>query len=267
MKKQLICSLRKDMIECIRKKKNLLFGSTLFLLCLTVFLATKIFPTLLNTLINKASYAISNIDIITSTLLAFFPENLKANMGVLSSDIIIFYGIVVVLSTYNLIVKEIKNGKWVFPLIVGYKPFVLIISKGIIYGVSSAFPCIIFYNLYYIIGNVYLISDYSIMVALINSLVLGLAMFVVVYITIMLSTIYRQSIMSVVTIIPFVAVAPDVFSLFEFGKYLPTHMFTFLYQTKNNYMELITPILITILLMIFLTKLASEKSLNIEAYR
>jgi len=144
---------------------------------------------------------------------------------------------------------------------------VLIISKGIVYGMGAAMPCIIFYNLYYILGNIYLIPDYSAMTALINSFVLGFAMFVIVYFTIMMSIIYKQSIMSVVTIIPFIAIAPDIFSLFGFGKFLPTHLLTFLYQTKNNYNELIIPVVVIMLITIFLTVSATKKSLEIEVSR
>ena len=267
MKNQIICSFQKDIMEYIRTKKTLLFSSTLFFLCAVVFLATKTFPTLISALISSTSHIASNSDTITSSLIAFFPENLKDNMGILSSDIIIFYGIVVILSTYNLIKKEIDSGKWIFPSSVGYKPFVLIISKGVVYGLGAAVPSVIFYNLYYVIGNVYLFPDYYITSALVNSLILGFAIFSIVYITITLSTICKQAIMSVVTIIPFIVIAPDVFSLFAFGKYLPTHILTYLYQSMNNYNELLAPMVMTFSIALFLSVLASKKALDIEVSR
>jgi hypothetical protein len=43
--------------------------------------------------------------------------------------------------------------------------------------------------------------------------------------------------MSAATMILFVSVAPDIFTLFSFGKYLPTHILTYLYQAENNHIE------------------------------
>ena len=267
MRKQMMCSLQKDVMEYVRNKKFLLFSSTIFFLCVFVLLATKMLPMLINTLINNAPYIVSDKDMLTSTMMSFFPEKLKANMGILSSDIIIFYGIVTILSTCNLIKNEIIKGMWIFPLSVGYKPFILIISKGIVYGTGAAFPSIIFYYTYYLIGNIYLLPDYSNTSAFANALVLGFTIFAVVYITIMLSTIYRRTIMAAVTMISLVAIAPDFLSLFKFGRYLPTYILTYLYQTKNLYTELVIPILITILIMFFLSVVVSKKSLNIEVIR
>lgn len=267
MKKQILCAVKKDLKEYMRNKKNLLFNFTLLFLCAMVFCSTKFLPSLIDTLLKNASQMISNTETIETTLTAFFPENLKANMGVLASDIAIFYGIVVILSTYNLIVKEIAGGKWIFPLSVGYKPFTLIFSKGIVYGVGAAFPSVVFYNLYYMLGSLYLYSDYTSSAALLNSLGLGFAMFSIVYITIILAAIYKQPMMSATTMILFVSVAPDIFTLFSFGKYLPTHIFTYLYQAENNYAELIVPIVGIIVLGVLLTIIAVKKSKIIEVAR
>lgn len=267
MKNQLVCSLQKDIKEYIRTKKNLLFSLILFFLCLSIFMATQTFPMLIGALVKNTSHIVNGENTIISSLMVFFPRNLKDNMGILSSDIIIFYGIVVILSAYNLINTEIKRGKWIFPLSVGYKPCILIISKGMVYSVGAAIPSVIFYNLYYMIGNIFLLPDYHMQSMFLNSILMGIAIFAIVYSTIMLSVIYKQSIMSIVTIIPFVAVAPDIFVLFEFGKYLPTHILTYLYQTRSDYNELFIPIFTTLFMAIFLSILASKKSLNIEVTR
>ena len=267
MKKQVLCAVKKDLKEYMRNKKNLLFSFTVLYLCAMVFCSTKLLPSLIDTLIKNASQMISNTETIETTLTAFFPENLKANMGVLASDIAVFYGIVVILSTYNLIVKEIVGGKWIFPLSVGYKPFALILSKGLVYGVGAAFPTVVFYNLYYIVGSLYLYSDYSSSAALLNSLALGFALFSIVYITIMLAAIYKQPIMSAVTMILFISIAPDIFTLFSFGKYLPTHILTYLYQAKNNYIELVIPVVGIVALAALFTIIAVKKSKAIEVAR
>lgn len=267
MKNQIVCAIKKDIKEYLQTRKNILFSMILFSLCAMVLVATKFLPSLISELVKQASHMISNTATISDTLAAFFPENLRANMGILASDIAIFYGIVVILSTYNLIVKEINDEKWIFPLSTGYKPSILLISKGLVFGVGAALPSIIFYNLYFIIGNIYLTPNYNFATALINSLVLGFAIFSIVYLTIMLSLVYKQAIMSALTMILFLTVAPDIFSLFTFGKYLPTYLLTFVYTTSTNIFDLIIPFLFTIIIQILLTFVASKKIANIEVSR
>lgn len=267
MKKQVLCAIKKDFKEYMRNKKNLFFSFIVLFLCAMVFCSTKLLPSLIDSLAQNAPQMISNKDTLDTTLTALFPETLSANMGILASDIVIFYGIVVILSTYNLIVKEIVGGKWIFPLSVGYKPFTLILSKGLVYGVGAAFPTVVFYNLYYMIGCLYLYPDYSSSAAILNSLVLGFSMFSIVYITIMLASTYKQPIMSAITMILFISVAPDIFALFSFGKFLPTYILSFLYQSKNNHIELILPLVSIISLATLFTIIAVKKSKTIEVAR
>ena len=143
----------------------------------------------------------------------------------------------------------------------------MILSKGLVYGLGAAFPTIVFYNLYYMVGNLYLYSDYSSSAALLNSFALGFAMFSIVYITIILAAIYKQPIMSAATMILFVSVAPDIFTLFSFGKYLPTHILTYLYQAETNYIELVIPVFGIITLVALFTIIAAKKSKAIEVAR
>ncbi len=267
MKSQLYCAIKKDIKEYLRSKKNLLFALTLFLLCAMVFFSTKFLPTLIISLTEKTSNLITNADILKNTLLSFFPSELKANMGVLASDIAIFYGIVVILTTYNLIIREIKNNKWIFPIGVGYKPFALILSKGVIYGIGSAVPAAVLYILYYFIGSIYLVSDYPISVAISNAIVLGVAMASITYITIVLTTLLRHPIMSATTMIGFIAIAPDIFALFTFGKYLPTHLLTYIYNSSNNLVEVVIPIIELLFIMTVISCLASKKSRTIDITR
>jgi hypothetical protein len=259
--------MRKDLREYISSRKNLLFSGTLLSLCAMVLCATYYLPSLIDALLQNAAHMISDADTITTTLAAFFPDTLAANMGVLASDIAIFFGIVAILSTYNLISKEIKSGRWIFPLSVGYQPFILIFSKGIIYGLGAAFPAAVFYNLYYFVGSMFLTPDYGMSVALVNSLILGFAVFSAVYITIILASIYKRAIMSAATMILFVAVAPDIFALFSFGKFLPTHLLTHIYQSGSNATDVIIPAVLTAIIAVILTVISSRKASNIEITR
>ena len=73
--------------------------------------------------------------------------------------------------------------------------------------------------------------------------------------------------MSAVTMILFISIAPDIFTLFSFGKYLPTHILTYLYQAKNNYIELVIPVVGIIALAALFTIIAVKKSKAIEVAR
>jgi hypothetical protein len=267
MRNQIFCVLQKDLKEYMRTRINLRFSVTLLGLCAMVLGATCYLPDLIGKLVKMAANMISDTANLSSTLATFFPKTLKANMGVLASDIVIFYGIVVILSTYNLTSKEIKDGKWIFPMSVGYKPFSLILSKGLVYGVGAAFPSAVFYNLYYFIGSLYLSPDYIMVDAIVNSMILAFSIFSIVYITIILASIYKQAITAVITIIPLVAISPDIFALFSFGKFLPTHTLTYLYQSRNNVYEILIPTIATVVIAMILTFFAARKSSTIEVVR
>lgn len=126
---------------------------------------------------------------------------------------------IVVLTCFDLVPKEVSDGKWIFPVSVGYKPFELILSKGLIYSIGAAVPVAVFYTLYYFMGSLYLQSDWPIKWALLNAL--------------LLAAVEKIPVITAVTIIMTIIAAPDIFSLFSFGKYLPTHLLTFVYQSNG----------------------------------
>ena len=264
MKSQMICAVKKDIKELLRTKKNLMYSGTLLFLSAFFLAATKFVPTLMYKLFESASHMITDVNDIEAMLGSFFPQNLKANMGVLASDIIIFYGFLSVFSTYNLVVKEIEEKKWIFPIGAGYKPYILNVSKGIVYGLGAALPCVVFYNIYNLVGRIYLKANYLFIDASKNSLVLMFSIFWIVYIAIIMTPIFKRTLMSVMTMLTVIVVAPDVFAIFEFGKYLPTHLLTYLYRARTEIEELVIPSIITVLMAVVLTIVSSKKVKNIN---
>ena len=103
--------------------------------------------------------------------------------------------------------------------------------------------------------------------AIVNSMILAFYIFSIVYITIILASIYKQAITAVITIIPLVAISPDIFALFSFGKFLPTHTLTYLYQSRNNVYEILIPTITTVVIAMILTFFAARKSSTIEVVR
>ena len=263
MKKQLICAVKKDIYEYMRGKKNFLFAGTLLMISTMMIFATKFLPSLINSAIRNLPSIITNTDTITNTLSNLFPSNLKDNMAILSSDIVIFYGTVVIFATYNIISKEIAVGKWIFPLCSGYHPYILVLSKAFVYSIGSAFPCFIVYNAYYFIGGAIIENNYLFTTALINAVVIAVAMFFITFITILLSGIYSKPALAATTMLLFVIIAPDIFALFSFGKFLPTHLLSCLYISNSNFVELIIPILmclaVSVVLIIITVKTLPKK--------
>lgn len=252
MRKQFICAIKKDVCEYMRGKKNLLFAGTLLMVSLMMVFATKFLPSLIESAINNMPSMITNPDTIISTLSDLFPSNLLGNMGIFASDIVVFYGLVVIFSTYNIISREISVGKWIFPLCSGYNPYVLVLSKALVYSLGSALPCFVIYNVYYFIGASIIENNYLFSTAIINSIFMAIAMFFITFITILLSSIYSKPALGATTMLLFVIIAPDIFSLFSFGKFLPTHLLTFLYTSSDNFVELIIPILMCVVISVVL---------------
>ena len=183
MKKQFICAVKKDIYEYVRGKKNFLFAGTLLMIAVMMIFATKFLPSLINSAIQNLPSMITNTDTITSTLSDLFPSNLKDNMAVFSSDIVIFYGTVIIFATYNIISREIAIGKWIFPLCSGYQPYMLVLAKAFVYSVGSALPCFIVYNAYYFIGGAIIENNYLFTTAIINAVVIAVAMFFITFIS------------------------------------------------------------------------------------
>ena len=259
MKKQLILALKKDILEYIREKKFFLYSGTLLCITIIMILVSRFLPDLMNAAINNIPHIISNVETIVNTISDLFPNNIKENIGIFSSEIIIFYGSFVIFSTYNIISNEIKRGKWILPLCSGYKPITLVLSKSIVYPFFIALPCFIFYNFYYLICISFLENNYYFTTVIINSFILFFIIFFSAFATILLSIIYSKPFLSATTMFVYVAVAPDIFVLFSFGKFLPTHLFSYLYMSGCNFIELIIPILLCVVLSIILIVLTIRK--------
>ena len=267
MNKPFYACLQKDSKEFFRSKRNLLFASTLLGLCVFVMLSTKLLPGLIGQLAEKAAQMIADPATLQDALNTLFPEDLKGNLGIFASDVVIFYGLVATLSCYNLVPAESRTGRWIFPLGVGYSPRTMVLSKALVYGIGAATPAIIFYNVYFALGSLLLVVNLSWDVALINSLVLGFVMFVTVYLTVALAAISKRPVSAAISILVTLVAAPDIFTLFAFGKYLPTHLITYLATASDKPGELLIPLAGTILVVICCSLPVTGKNIPVETNR
>lgn len=265
--KELFCCMKKDLLEFMRAKRNLFFMGVLVGLAIMVLSMTQSFPFLIEELMKKKPDFISDPDSIHQMLAKLFPQDVKANLGIWSSDVGIFYTIVTVLTVYNILPNEIQEGKWIFPIAVGYKNEVLILSKSLVYSVGAAFPVMVIYNLYYMISSYMLLDNYTMKSAMFNSVILGISIFSIVNITIMASLIYKHAIINAVSMIVMIMAFPDIMTMFSFGKFFPTYLLTYVYSSREEWMSVIIPMIILVILQLIIAKFAIKKSYMIEIAR
>ena len=134
--------LRKDFLELKREKRQILFFIIVFLLGAFVLSITLLLPLLLNTLIEKNS-SILEYKKIFDMINTLFPDDLKGSLKIFSSDVGVFYSIIVIFISSGLLPSEIKSGKWLLPLSCGYKPTILLTSKVIINSLFAGLPCFV----------------------------------------------------------------------------------------------------------------------------
>ena len=97
---------------------------------------------------------------------------------------------------------------WIWGIWAGYTQKMLLHSKSIVYSAGMSFPVFVIYNMYYIVSSSILKNNYNVKVTLVNSVLLSFVMLVIVYITMMLSVIYKKPIFAAITSLLIVVFAP-----------------------------------------------------------
>ena len=255
----LVSCIYKDILEFIRNKKNVLCAGVLLLIGAMVLCTTLFFPSLIDQVMQKSPDIISDPGSINELMGKLFPSDVKGSMGILSSDIGVFYTILIALSCGGIIPEERKSGRWIIPQNMGINPFKILLSKCIVYGAGTAFPGIVIYNLYFYVACYFLKVNHDWRMVIMSSLVLGLGIFSITVMTIMMSVIYNSGIVSALSVIVFIIAAPDILSFFSFGKYFPTYVLTFLYTSDNHFEMLLIPILTLVVCVVLMGAWARRK--------
>ena len=149
----------------------------------------------------------------------------------------------------------------------GYSKEDMLFSKMFIYGICTALPSFIGYNLYYSLSSLLITDNYASLIVLENSVVLAISVFFVTTISISLSIICKSQISAVITVIMFVLAAPDILSFFSFGRFFPTYYLTFLYNSASNFQELIIPCIALLIVQMALWHISLKKLKQIEITR
>lgn len=252
-------ALKKDWFEYRRKHIGLFGIITLICVGLTVYSVALCFPLLLNILADTAPEMLADIDSLSTIMGNILPDDVRGNMGSWASDVCLFYSLVVVLLTFNILPKEIKQGKWIMPLEAGYKRIELVTSKCLVYAIGTAITVFVLSLVYYAALLFSFEHNMSFTDALLISFLIAFTEMAVVVITILLSVICKHSIAGALSVLGVLIVGPDIFSFFSFGKYFPTYLITFLYSDSSNGIEAIVPFLEIIIICIMLYYIANKK--------
>ena len=117
---------------------------------------------------------------------------------------------------------------WIWGIWAGYTKKMLLHSKSIVYSAGMSFPVFFIYNMYYIVSSSILKNNYNVKVALVNYVLLSFVMLVIVYITMMLSVIYKKPIFAAIISLLIVVFAPYTI----FG--VVTNDYTVIFRRNKN---------------------------------
>ena len=149
----------------------------------------------------------------------------------------------------------------------GYSHWQMLFSKMFVYGSCASLPVFVGYNLYYALCRIFILDNYSSAIALGNSVVIAVSVFFITTLSITLSVIYKNHIMAVITMVITVLAAPDILTMFSFGKLFPTYLLTFVYNSSDSFADLIIPCITLIILQFGLCYIAITKFNEIEIAR
>ncbi len=243
------CCLKKDLYECLRLKKALIFALVSAGILMLVYCSAMMIPKVMDMLLEAAPDLVVGADIITAFIEFAFPSSVSGSIMLYSSDVMTFYPIVCIFLTAGLIPGEIKKHKWDAPFCKGYEPGAFVMSKALLYGLFTAVPSAICYFLYYtLICGVYA-DDFGIKNALFEGTLTFAAIFLITALTIFLSAACRHTYLAAVGIASFIFIGPDIFSLFTFEKYLPTYLIKVI---RDNQKASTAP-LISLMIMLVIT--------------
>lgn len=237
--------IKKDIIEFMRGRKNVICLFSLAGIAATLFFITKYFPMLIKEASLRFPDMISDQTAFDALIANLFPGNVKGSLGRLASDIGVFYTLIITVMCFRQIPGELQDGKWIMPVNIGISPRSLIASKCIVYSIGTALPVFVVYNLYYFAASCFFENDCRLGAVVINAFVLTVAVACITQIVILSSVIIKNSILVVLQIIMGVVALPDILSFFSIGRFLPTYLLTFTFNVESSVGALALPFLLT----------------------
>ena len=242
------CIIKKDFIECLRTGKLILFlvlglGIAIFILGVTALFSD--IPDFLE--VELPGLDIASLE---DMMTIIYPKMLKESLGVFSYYIGIFYSLIIILVTHGILPKERKKGKWILPIEQGYSARALVTGKTLVYATLSGAAVFISYLIYFAVAGTFMKHNMTLGNAFMCGMIHGLNIFLIVSFTMLMSVCFKSSIVAVISVLGSVLFVPDIMNYLPIGKYFPTYMLTFVYESRNDYGSLLGPLVINLILLV-----------------
>ena len=239
--------LSKDIKECLRTGKILVFLILAFGIALMIMMFTVVFTNIPDVL----TYELAgfNIEDLEDMMKVLYPKMMKESLGVFSYYIGVFYSLIVIIISHAILSKEIKRGNWILPIQKGYQPREFLISKCIIYGSLAAASVFVSYMFYYFVSFTFMERNITFGNAFLLAIIHGLNLFFIVSYTILISVSFKSPIIGAISMIATVMFVPDLLNYFPFAKYLPTYSLNFVYESRADFGQVLAPIIFNLILL------------------
>lgn len=172
-----------------------------------------------------------------------FPNSINGSLGLFNSDVIIFYLSYMVISSCNILSDEFEKGIWIIPTCNGFTKRQLILSRSIVFSLGAALPCVFYEIIYYLIGQVYLKGQISVIDVVLHSVLLFIVVLSVELITFIVSFDLRSKTLSILTIIGCFIILPDILTTLNINIFFPTYLITNLITFSENYSLCLIPLI------------------------
>ncbi|MCR5337138.1 MAG: hypothetical protein K6E75_01140 [Lachnospiraceae bacterium] len=257
MNQGMICCIRKDIKECMRTGKVILFAGMVLGIGVMIMGFTLVFSDIPEELwAQLPGFNIESLEELVSTM---YPKMVRESVGIFSYYIGFFFSLVVILVIHAMLPKEEKNAKWILPMEQGYSKTDFLMGKCIVYGSLAGGMVLIGYLAYYFLACCCMEQNMPFSNALVCGIVHGLNLFFIVAYTMMFSMLLKNPVVSAVSMIATIILVPDMTAYFSIGKILPTHLLRFVYDSSNSYGELFVPMLLNITFLVILWILIARK--------
>ncbi len=196
---------------------------------------------------------ISELTEVLQVLKDFFTGDLATSISIYAADVGLFYAVMIVFFTFGLIPDEIKKGKLIIPFAAGYDKKTLALSKVIVYSLSLGLPVIPGYLVYYWIGGAIYGFNLEFGHALYNALLLAFGMGAHACVSLGLSMLYRYKLLTMFSMIGLIIILPEIFGRVSIGKYFPTYIYTYVFNSGVDPISTLIPIIGMLIVMAIVT--------------
>ncbi len=258
------CCIKKDFKEYFRTGKifaSIVLCSSIFFLILVSTLVFSNIPDILNQELKGLD--IKNLE---ELMINLYPKKVLESIGIFAYYIGFFYSMIMIVVVHSILPNERKNGRWILPNEQGYKKMDFVISKCFVYGIMSFASVFVFYMLYFFAANIFMEKNMYFSDAFILAFVHGINLFMIIVYTLLMSVWYKSGLFAAISMIGTVLLVPDIMTYFDFGKYFPTYMLTFVYESQLEYSDLLISFLINIILIVicyFISKWKLNKTTGV----